>query len=271
MSDRNDFEDGEKDSVSDREKKTSPLTGGPATTVAAIAAVAGFLAVYMSGNPAGNLPGPTSDPVSNPATTSTSETASSVAPTPSEPGTTKADVSSVSQALRPLAKGDMGTFVVKKAPAPAPDKLAWKTFDLASAEETETDGKPARLNDWSGKVVLVNLWATWCAPCRKEMPDLVKLREELAGPDFELLAISIDRGGPAKPKRFLNEIGAQALGLHQGPTTTTSGPLKAFGMPTTVLFDRQGRELGRLVGPADWKSEAAKVLMRKAIEATRAG
>ncbi|MEO0619272.1 MAG: TlpA disulfide reductase family protein [Pseudomonadota bacterium] len=267
MSDRNDFEDGVKNVLDEGEKRNSPLTGGPAMAIAGLAAVAGFLAVYMSGGPAGNLPAP--PPTATPAPAS--QTASS--PQGATSATTKTaagDVgtTSVSAALKPLARGDMGTFVVKKEPVPAPEKLTWKTFDLSNDDEVEGDGKPARLKDWSGKVVLVNLWATWCAPCRKEMPDLVKLREELAGPDFELLAISIDRGGPGKPKKFLNEIGAQALGLHQGPTTTTSGPLKAFGMPTTVLFDRKGREIGRLVGPADWKSDAAKALMRKAIEAT---
>lgn len=160
------------------------------------------------------------------------------------------------------AKGHMGTFVVKKEPVPAPAKL--KFTDYSKGDD---DGAPVTIANWEGKIVLLNLWATWCAPCRKEMPDLLKLKQELGGADFDLVPVSIDRGGPAKPRKFLDQIKAGDLGLFQGPSTETSGPLKAFGMPTTVLFDRKGRELGRLVGPADWASDEAKALIKAAIAA----
>jgi len=218
--------------------------------VAAIAAVAGFLGMYMNLPPAGNEIAPTAPPAAKVDVTPARETPAT---------TTDATERAVTGGLKAYAKGDMGTFVVKKTPVPVSDKLRFADFT------TGNDGVTKTLADWKGKVVLLNLWATWCAPCRKEMPDLVKLDQELGGDDFDLLAISIDRGGPQKPRRFLEQINAQSLGLFQGPSAETSGPLKAFGMPTTLLIDREGRELGRLVGPADWSSEEAKALIKAAI------
>lgn len=216
--------------------------------VAAIAAVAGFVAVYMNLPPSGNAP-----PV--PGTSAATKPASA---TPAKTETTTAGA----MGLKAYAKGNMGTFVVKKTPVAISEKLKFTDFTNGG------DGVAKTIKNWEGKVVLLNLWATWCAPCRKEMPDLMKLDQDLGGNDFDLLAISIDRGGPDKPRKFLNQIGAQSIGLYQGPSSETSGPLKAFGMPTTLLIDRQGRELGRLVGPADWASDEAKALIRAAIAAT---
>jgi thiol-disulfide isomerase/thioredoxin len=155
---------------------------------------------------------------------------------------------------RALATGPLAAFVVKpQRPAVA---------DLAFADGT---GKPLKLSDWRGKVALVNLWATWCAPCRKEMPALAELQKKLGGPDFEVLAISIDRKGTAASAAFLDEAKATALKLYVDPSSKALGALQAIGLPASVLVDRQGREIGRLLGPAEWNSPEAERLIRAAI------
>ncbi len=158
--------------------------------------------------------------------------------------------------LRTLLKGDMIKFIVRKTPAALPD-LSFR--DAVGAER--------KLSDWRGQVVLLNLWATWCAPCRKEMPSLDRLKHALAGPNFDVVAVSIDSGSVEKPKKFLHKIGVSELGLFHDSSTQINADLKAFGMPTTVLIDAKGREIGRLVGPAEWDSEEAKKLIAAAIAA----
>ncbi len=223
------------------------------SVIAVIAAAAGFVGVYMGLQSTGNekMPSATEAAKTAPAKTTTSTTSRSNGAT------------GVSATLKKYAKGHMGTFVVKKTPTAVSDKL--KFMDYTTGDDS---GVPVTIANWKGKVLLLNLWATWCAPCRKEMPDLLKLKQDFGGADFDLVPVSIDRGGPTKPRKFLNQINAQDLGLYQGPSSETAGPLKAFGMPTTVLFDRQGREIGRLVGPADWASDEAKALIKAAIDAT---
>jgi len=155
---------------------------------------------------------------------------------------------------RALATGPLTAFVLKpQRPAVA---------DLAFADGA---GKPLKLSDWRGKVALVNLWATWCAPCRKEMPALAGLQSKLGGPDFEVVAISIDRKGAAASGAFLDEAKATALKLYVDPSSKALGGLQAIGLPASVLLDREGREIGRLLGPADWNSPEAERLIRAAI------
>jgi thiol-disulfide isomerase/thioredoxin len=129
----------------------------------------------------------------------------------------------------------------------------------------DADGKDRTLADWQGKVVLLNVWATWCAPCRKEMPALLELKKALGGADFDVVAVSTDRGGLEKPRKFLTEIGAMELGLYSDGKGTLASRLGIVGMPTTLLIGRDGREIGRLIGPAEWSSEDAKRLISAAI------
>jgi thiol-disulfide isomerase/thioredoxin len=145
----------------------------------------------------------------------------------------------------------MAAFVFKKDPETLPEV---RFQDAHGAEKS--------LADWRGKVVLVNLWATWCAPCRKEMPALDRLQKELGSPKFEVVAISVDRTGLAGARKFLDETKVENLALYADPTTRLSSQLKAVGLPITVLLDTEGREIGRLVGPAEWDSEDAKRLIR---------
>jgi thiol-disulfide isomerase/thioredoxin len=160
--------------------------------------------------------------------------------------------------LRPLSTGEVAGVLVPESPQMVPD-LSF----LAP------DGMPRTLSSMRGKVLLVNLWATWCAPCRKEMPALDQLQADLGGVDFEVVAISIDQRNLDKPKVFLQEIGVSRLAYYSDPTAKVFQELKAvdkaFGMPTTLLIDKNGCELGYLAGPAEWNSPDAVRLVKAAI------
>ncbi|WP_421693140.1 TlpA family protein disulfide reductase [Aestuariivirga sp.] len=153
-----------------------------------------------------------------------------------------------------LATGSLAAFLIRPEPKPLPD-LAFQ----------DGAGNPLKLSDWKGKVVLVNLWATWCAPCRKEMPDLARLQKELGSDQFEVVAISVDRKGAEASSAFLKETGADNLKLYVEPTTAIVNDVQSAGLPATILVDRQGREIGRLLGPAEWASPEAKALINAAI------
>ncbi|HRK24520.1 MAG TPA: TlpA disulfide reductase family protein [Beijerinckiaceae bacterium] len=161
----------------------------------------------------------------------------------------------VAARIAPLATGEVAALKVTPQPRPA--------VDLGFLRP---DGTPARLADWRGKTVLVNLWATWCAPCRAEMPALDRLQKALGGADFEVVTINIDTNRLDRPKAFLNEVGVAALAYYSDPTAAVFADLKkagkAFGMPTTLLIDQNGCELGAMAGPAEWSSPDALALLR---------
>lgn len=150
--------------------------------------------------------------------------------------------------------GKMAAFVRKKVPEALPE--------ISFNDES---GKTLTLADFKGKAVLLNLWATWCAPCREEMPALNRLQEALGGDKFEVVALSLDRKGADASKKFLDEAKATALKLYIDSSAKQGTALKIVGMPTTILIDKQGRELGRLAGPAEWDSEDAKKLIEAAL------
>lgn len=114
------------------------------------------------------------------------------------------------------------------------------------------DGHPKSLADFHGKVVVLNVWATWCGPCRKEMPTLDRLQAELGGSGFEVVALSIGRAGVDVVRKFFGEIGIRNLALYIDESGKALRELGIFGLPATLLIDREGREIGHLVGPADW-------------------
>lgn len=138
--------------------------------------------------------------------------------------------------------------------------------ELLDFEFTDGKGQPKTLSDFKGKTVLLNLWATWCAPCREEMPGLDRLQTELGSDKFEVVALSLDRGGIEAARKFLDQINVKSLGTYVDATGKSSKALRVIGMPTTLLINAEGRELGRLVGPAHWDSEAAKKLIQAAIQ-----
>lgn len=154
----------------------------------------------------------------------------------------------------PLSVGEMAAFVFKKAPEPLPDV----TF-------VDGAGKERSLKDWRGKVVVLNLWATWCIPCRKEMPGLDRLQAELGSDQFEVVAVSADKTGIEGARKFLAQVKAERLAVYADPGIRITSTLKAVGMPATILIDREGREIGRLVGPAEWDSKEAKALIAAAL------
>ena len=124
-------------------------------------------------------------------------------------------------------------------------------------------GATRRLEQFRGKLILLNVWATWCPPCRREMPTLERLQARLGGPEFEVVALSIDKGGRAAVESFFDEINVQALKVYVDPTTAVRNGLALTAFPTTLLIDRQGREIGRYTGGADWDSPATVAMLRK--------
>ena len=160
--------------------------------------------------------------------------------------------------LAPLARGEVAAVNVAKSPLQLPDLTL-----------RDADGKPLTLAHWRGRTVLLNLWATWCVPCRKEMPALDALEQRLGGPGFEVVAINIDTRDPDKPKSWLKEVGVQKLAYYADPTARAFQDLKAvgraFGMPTTLLVDPQGCEIATIAGPAEWASGDAIKLIKAAL------
>lgn len=136
------------------------------------------------------------------------------------------------------------------------------------------DGSQMTLADFRGRTVLLNLWATWCAPCRKEMPALDRLQAELGSEAFEVVTVSVDQGSPDKPKAFLSEIGVASLAFYSDPTMGIFHKVRSYGrapgLPTTLLVDGEGCEIGALMGPAEWDSPDALALIRAAMEKGRA-
>lgn len=119
------------------------------------------------------------------------------------------------------------------------------------------DGNQVSLADFEGEVVVLNLWATWCAPCRREMPSLDRLQARFGGNGLEVIALSLDRGDIAKVREFYEELGITHLAIYHDPQARAGRELGAPGLPTTIVIDRSGQEVGRLLGPAEWDSDEA--------------
>jgi thiol-disulfide isomerase/thioredoxin len=127
-------------------------------------------------------------------------------------------------------------------------------------------GKEVALGDFAGDVVVLNLWATWCAPCRREMPSLDRLQAELGDDGLSVVALSLDRGDIGKVREFFEELEIANLAIYQDPEARAGRELAAPGLPTTIVIDRTGREVGRVLGPAEWDSEEALALLRTLID-----
>jgi thiol-disulfide isomerase/thioredoxin len=160
--------------------------------------------------------------------------------------------------LAPLIHGEVAALAAAQTPFRVPD-LAFK----------DAQGRDKTLADWRGRTVLVNLWATWCVPCRREMPALDALQAKLGGPNFQVVAINIDQRDPQKPLAFLKEVGVTHLAYYSDESAHVFEVLKergkAFGMPTTVIVDRNGCEIGDMAGPAEWSSDDGVKLVSAAI------
>ncbi|MBV8964178.1 MAG: TlpA family protein disulfide reductase [Hyphomicrobiales bacterium] len=160
--------------------------------------------------------------------------------------------------LKPLAIGEVAALQVVDDPAPAPNLVFFAD-----------DGAPKKLADFKGKAVLVNIWATWCIPCRQEMPALDKLEGDLGSPKFEVVPINIDQRNPDKPRAFLQEIGVKHLDYFYDQSVNVFQDLKAStkveGLPVSVLVGADGCALGVINGPADWASADAAALVKAAL------
>lgn len=167
--------------------------------------------------------------------------------------------SALAEDLKPLVRGDVAAMSLRQ-PVESTPALSF----------LDEEGVPTSLDDFAGQVLLVNLWATWCAPCRAEMPSLAKLQSDLGGDDFKVLAINIDTGDQVKPRAFLEEIGVSNLGLYQDNTMEVFNTFKrkglALGLPATMLVDKKGCLFGVMNGPAEWASQDGFALIEKMIE-----
>lgn len=162
------------------------------------------------------------------------------------------------RALSPLARGEVAAF-----------RTAEKPFAVREIVFNDDSGARIGLEAFRGKIVLLNFWATWCIPCRAEMPALDRLSVERAGADFAVVAVDLDTSPTANPRRFLSEVGATHLPYYADESTASYGLLRdaghAVGLPTTLLFDRKGCALGVMAGPAQWDSGDARALIEAAI------
>ena len=160
--------------------------------------------------------------------------------------------------IAPLAHGEIAALAMAQTPFHVPP-LGFK----------DAEGHDRTLADWRGRTVLLNLWATWCVPCRREMPALDALQAKLGGPKFQVVAVNIDTRDPAKPLAFLKQIGVTHLAYFTDESAQVFEDLKsagkAFGMPTTLIVDPKGCEIGDMAGPAEWASDDGVKLVSAAI------
>jgi len=161
--------------------------------------------------------------------------------------------------VKPAIHGEVAALV----PASQPLNLTQLAF-------RNSDGAPTTLQQWAGKTVLLNLWATWCAPCRAEMPALDRLQAELGGKDFQVLTVNVDNATAGeKPQKFLNEVGVKSLSYQSDPTLGVFKALekvsRSRGLPTTMLIDGKGCEIGTMYGPANWDKPDGERLIAAAL------
>lgn len=164
-----------------------------------------------------------------------------------------ASTSAVIGRVAPLVHGEIAALALAGEPRPIPE-LSF----------TGPDGKTVKLTDFRGRDLLLNLWATWCIPCRQEMPALDRLEAKRGGPDFQVVAINIDTARLDRPKAFLHEIGVKSLAFYADNTANVFQILKqdgkVLGLPTTILVGKDGCDIGTMAGPAQWDSQDALAL-----------
>ncbi|WP_421701595.1 TlpA disulfide reductase family protein [Aliiroseovarius sp.] len=161
-----------------------------------------------------------------------------------------ADMASI-EALR---EGSMKKLIFLSEPKPASDVVF-----------TDADGGEHTLAEYQGQVVVLNFWATWCAPCRKEMPALDALQQELGGEDFQVVTIATGRNKLPAIRNFFDEAGVTALPILLDPRQALAREMRVLGLPATVVLDRDGQEIARMIGDAEWDSDSAKAILRALI------
>lgn len=151
----------------------------------------------------------------------------------------------------PQFAGSLQNFTVIDPRRPAPQ-----------VKMLDGTGQELGLDAFRGKVVLLNFWATWCAPCRREMPALDRLQATLGGPDFQVVTLSVDRLGKAVVGPWLKRLGLAHLGIYLDPRSVALRAFGVVGLPASYMIDRAGRVAGVILGPAEWDSDEAKALIR---------
>jgi thiol-disulfide isomerase/thioredoxin len=166
----------------------------------------------------------------------------------------------IAEATKDLARGEVAAMTISKTPEKLPDYAF-----------NDPDGKPVTLAAFRGKTLLFNVWATWCVPCRAEMPELDKLQAELGSDRFQVVTVNIDTSRLDRPRKFFEDMGVKALALNADPKANLFFEIKqagkALGLPVTMLVDPEGCQIGLMNGPAAWHSADARALVTKAIEA----
>ena len=166
---------------------------------------------------------------------------------------------------------DAGNHETGRPPVLTPAGKVAKFVPAAAAPKAVPDlaftgagDKPVKLSDFRGKTVLLNFWATWCAPCKVEMPSLDRLQAKVGGDGFAVVAISSDRAGKGAVDPYFDQNGIK-LARYYDPQNAAGMALGVTGLPTSVLVDKDGRELGRLTGDAEWDSDDAVALVKQAM------
>src|SRR5262245_5037288 len=225
----------EPQTMTDGERPGSKLPARTAALVALVAASVGVAAIYVTLGHSDNA-------ARAPAGVAVAE------------GQGSAPANAAGDGRSAPGQSELAAFVFRKEPEALPE-----------IKFLDADGRERTLADWRGKTVLLNLWATWCLPCRKEMPALDRLQATLGSDQIQVVAISVDRTGLTGAKKFLEETKTPNLGVYADPTARLASTLRAAGLPATLLIDKEGRELGRLLGPAEWDGEAARRLIQSAL------
>jgi thiol-disulfide isomerase/thioredoxin len=164
--------------------------------------------------------------------------------------------------MRPVVLVWLLLLVLAPSPAQAFNFVPSEAKPAPELSFLDGEGNEVSLEDFRGKVVILNLWATWCAPCRKEMPSLDRLQAALGEDGLQVLPLSLDRGEVGQVETFYDEVGLTTLPIYRDPKAAAGRALGAYGLPTTIVLDREGREVGRLLGPAEWDGEEAMTLIR---------
>lgn len=164
-------------------------------------------------------------------------------------------------AMTTAAARGLGSITRHVEPHPVPEDLSFTK---------DRQDKPLTLGQFKGKVVVLNLWATWCGPCIVEMPALDRLQAKFGGPTFEVVAVSLDKEGPKAARKFYFDKGIEDLTVYADPSWDMPRALEISNLPVTLILDARGAEVARIVGPADWDSEEAHDFIRKQLKVRKA-
>ncbi len=161
-----------------------------------------------------------------------------------------ANIGAAESDLAGLRTGDLRKLVLHEVPRAVSDMPFEGPHGAVSIKE-----------HYAGQVVVLNFWALWCAPCREEMPTLAALQAEMGGEDFAVVSVATGPNAPPAIDRFFAEVGAENLPKYRDPRSALARDMGVIGLPVTVILNRDGKEIGRLTGTADWHSDSARAII----------